>query len=700
MLRYPSTRRESVVDDYHGTKIADPYRWLEGDVRESREVADWVAAQNRVTRAYLEAIPEREAIKERLTRLWDYEKMSVPAKRGARYFLFRNDGLQNQPVLCVTDSLDADPRVLIDPNTWSEDGTIALVGWSFSPDGKFVATAASEAGTDWFTWRFLDVEAGRLLNDEVKWCKYPPGAAELWSADGTMFFYGRFPEPATGTEYQAGTLNHKVYVHRLGTPQSDDALVYERPDNPNLAFAAEVTDDGVYLIVHFLEAAGPKNGIAFKELGDPRAAPVVLFPTLDHEFAFVGNDGPVLFFKTDLDAPMGRLIAADVRDPERRREIIPEQDHSLSSVSIVGNHFAATYLNDAASQVRIFTMDGSPLREIPLPGLGTLGVGNPALQGHRGDPETFFSFESLVAPPRVYRHDMNSGRTTPVGPPPRSFRPDDFELRRVFYTSKDGTRVPMFIAHKKGIATDGPAPTILMGYGGFQIPSLPLFRPGFLGWMDLGGVFALANIRGGGEYGEAWHRAGMKHKKQNVFDDFIAAAEWLVAQRVTRTEQLAILGGSGGGKLVGAVMTQRPELFGACVPIVGIFDMLRFHRFTAGRFWVEETGSSDDPEEFRTLLAYSPLHNVREGTRYPPTIIPTADTDDRVVPLHSFKYAAALQHAQAGEAPILLRVESRAGHGLGMPTAKLIEMTTDMWSFLVKHLGLRVPASHTGTLKS
>jgi len=687
-FEYPEARRSDHVDAYHGTRVADPYRWLETDVREAPEVADWVAAQNRVTVAYLEAIPAREKIRRRLTALWDYPRYSSPFKEGGRYYYSKNDGLQNQSVVYVTEALDREARVLLDPNQWSEDGTKALAGLAFSDDGRYVAYGIAEAGSDWNTWRVMEIESGRLLDDVLNWIKF---SGVSWTKDGRGFFYSRYDEPDEGAAFQALNLNQKLCYHRLGTPQADDRVVYRRPDHPEWVFDGEVTEDGRYLVITVAKGTDDKYRIAIQDLARDGAPPVDLIDDFDNEYTFVGNDGPVLFFQTDLGAPRRRLIAIDLEQPGRAhwRAILPETADTLVDVSLIADRFVASYLADVKPRVKIHAMDGRFEREVEFPGIGAAsGFG-----GHRADRETFYSFSSFATPPSIYHYDMTTGRSTLFRRAEAKFDPDEYEVDQVFFRSKDGTRVPMFLAHKKGIERDGRNAALLYGYGGFNISITPRFSVSWLAWMEMGGLLAVANLRGGGEYGETWHRAGTRLQKQNVFDDFIAAAEWLVDHRYTCPEKLAIEGRSNGGLLVGAAMTQRPELFGACLPAVGVMDMLRFHQFTAGRFWVDDYGSADDPQEFEALLAYSPYHSLRPGTRYPATLITTADTDDRVVPGHSFKFAAALQHAQAGPAPVLIRIETRAGHGAGTPTSKLIDRVTDEWAFLVKNLGMTLPPS-------
>ncbi len=686
MLTYPSTRRGDQVDTYHGVKVADPYRWLEEDVRKSKDVADWVEAENKVTSAYLKAIPQREGIIKRLTELWNYERFSVPFKLGGRYFYTRNDGLQNQAVLYTLDSLDAEPRVLIDPNTWSKDGTVALGSLSVSDDGKYLAYSVADAGSDWNTWRVLDITTGKPLGDEIKWVKF---SGATWSKDNKGFFYSRYDEPQAGAQFQSLNLNQKVFYHRIGTPQSDDVLVYKRADHPDWGFSTEVTEDGHYLIITVWKGTDSKYRITYKDLNEPYSLPVDLIENFDNDYSFVGNEGPIFYFKTDLNAPRGRLIAIDTRKPDKAnwKEIIPQAKENLRGVGLVANMFVTSYLKDARTQVKLYTMECKPVREVEFPTLGSAsGFG-----GKRTDTETFYSFSSFATPPSIYRYDMLTGQSKLFRQAKVKFTPEDYEVKQVFYKSKDGTQVPMFLTYKKGIKLDGTNPTLLYGYGGFNIPLPPAFSVSRVAWIEMGGVYAQANLRGGGEYGEDWHKAGTKLQKQNVFDDFIAAAEYLIANKYTVPAKLAIQGGSNGGLLVGACMTQRPDLFGACLPAVGVMDMLRFQKFTAGRFWVDDYGSSDNADEFKALFAYSPYHNIKKGTKYPATLVTTADTDDRVVPGHSFKFIAELQYAQAGPAPVLARIETKAGHGAGKPTAKLIEEVGDQLAFLVKNLGVKGP---------
>jgi prolyl oligopeptidase len=696
-ITYPQTRQGAQVDDYHGVKVADPYRWLEDDVRTSKKVAGWVAEENKITSKYLDAIPQRQKILKRLTELWNYEKYSSPMKEDGRYFYLKNNGLQNQDVLYVMEKLDGPARVLLDPNAWSADGTKALAGLSPSDDGKYLAYGMAEAGSDWQTWRVLDIESGKHLVDRITWIKE---TAVSWTKDGRGFFYSRLDEPPPGEEFHAKNLNSRICYHRLGTPQTDDVLVYALPEHPDWSMMGVVTEDGRYLVITIAKGTDEKFRVAVKDLAEPYGMPVDLVKDFKNDFSFIGNDGPVLFFRTDLDAPRKRVIAIDLRIHSplplgeapgvrglRVRQIIPQAEATLRGVSFVGNLLIASYLNDVKPQVKLFTPEGKFVREVEFPGIGSVG----GFGGKRTDTETFYTFMSFATPPCIYQYDLITGKSTLLRRAEVKFNPENYAVKQVFYHSKDGTRVPMFLAYEKGLTLDGSNPTLLYGYGGFNIPELPRFSVGYLVWMEMGGVLAIPNLRGGGEYGEDWHRAGTKLQKQNVFDDFIAAAEWLIREKYTAPKKLAVFGGSNGGLLVGAVEVQRPELFGACLPAVGVMDMLRFHLFTEGRQWVDDYGCSDNPKEFKALFAYSPYHNIKPGVAYPATLILTADTDDRVIPGHSFKFTAALQRAQAGPAPILIRIETRAGHGAGKPTAKRLAETADLWAFLVKNLKMAVP---------
>jgi prolyl oligopeptidase len=681
---YPETRRVDQVDDYFGVAVPDPYRWLETDVRQSDEVAQWVAEQNKVTFAYLEKLPYRAEIEKRLTQLWDFEKYGVPEKAGDYYYYEKNDGLQNQSVLYQVKQIDdKQPRVLIDPNKWKEDGTAALAGTVFSHDGKLLAYSVADAGSDWTTWRVMQTKTQKVLEDEIRWIKF---GSVAWTLDGAGFFYPGYDEPPAGQEFEALNLSQKIYYHKLGTQQSDDTLILETPDNPEWGFGVEVTEDGRYLVITVWKGTDDKYRVKFKDLADEKSQIIDLIDTFDNEYAFIGNAGSIFYFRTDLNAPRKAIVSVDVSQQERQwKTVVAEASEVMESVSMVGDMLITQYLKDATSLVKLWALNGEFVRQVELPGIGSVS----GFAGRRDQQETFYSFSSFATPPSIYRYELSSGKSELTMRAKVDFDPAQYEVKQVFYASKDGTKVPMFIAHKKGLKLDGKNPTLLYAYGGFNISLLPRFSISRLQWMEMGGVFAMPNLRGGGEYGEEWHRAGTKLHKQNVFDDFIAAAQWLIDNQYCSSSKLAIQGGSNGGLLVGACETQRPDLFGACLPSVGVMDMLQFHKWTAGRFWVDDYGSSEHEEEFRALYAYSPYHNIKDGTHYPPTLITTADTDDRVVPRHSFKFAARLQHAQAGDAPTLIRIETSAGHGAGTPTSKIIEEIADEWAFLVKSLDMQ-----------
>jgi prolyl oligopeptidase len=688
-IMYPPTQKEDVVDDYFGTKIADPYRWLEDD--NSAETKAWVKEQNRVTSAFLAGIPKREQIRTRLAKLWDYERYSEPFERGGNFFWTYNSGLQNQRVLYTADSLDAKPRVLIDPNTLSPDGTVSLKGTIPSEDGSLLVYGLSRAGSDWEEFRVREVATGRDRDDVIKWVKFS-GAS--WMKDGSGFFYSRYEEPKAGDELKGKVEFQKLYFHKIGTPQSADTLVYERKDHADWGFHGHVTDDGRWLVIHVSQGTDTKNRVFYKDLTLPDAKVVELLNDFDADYGFVDNLGAIFFFHTDLDAPRYRVIAVDIREPERGKwhETIPQAAEKLDSVGSVGGKLFCEYLKDAHSEVKVFAPapDRPPgrfafERTLTLPGLGSVA----GFVGRAQDKQTFFSYTSFTEPGAIYRLEVATANYAVWKKPKVDFKSGDYETQQVFVQSKDGTRVPMFITHKRGLALDGSAPTILYGYGGFNISLTPQFSVSRAVWLEMGGVFALANLRGGGEYGADWHEAGMKVKKQNVFDDFIASAKWLIANKYTRTDKLAIQGGSNGGLLVGAAMTQRPELFGAAIPAVGVMDMLRFHKFTIGWAWKSDYGSSENAEEFKALLAYSPYHNLKPGARYPATLVMTADHDDRVVPAHSFKFAARLQECQPpGAPPVLIRIETSAGHGAGTALTKLMDETADAWAFLAKIFGM------------
>ena len=682
-LTYPNTRKVDQTDTYHGVSVADPYRWLEDPNAE--DTKQWVEAQNQVTFGYLNQLPGREQLNARLTELWNYERYGIPFKQGNRYFYYKNDGLQNQSVLYTLPALDAEPTVLLDPNTLSEDGTVALAGIAISENARYLAYGLSTAGSDWAEWKIRDIETGEDTDDLVQWVKFS-GAA--WTHDHQGFFYSRYDEPKQESKLEDVNRYQKLYYHRLGTPQSADELVYERSDQPDWGFSGGVTEDGRYLIISVWLGTSPQNLLFYKDLQDPNAEVVELISEFEAHYSLIDNDGSTFWIQTDLDAPKGKVIAVDIANPERSnwKVLIPEAEETLESVGTLNNQFVADYLKDAYTQIKIFELDGEFVKAVDLPGIGSAG----GFDGDRTDTETFYSFTSFTVPSRIYRYDFKTGKSTLFREPTVAFNPDDYETQQVFYPSKDGTQIPLFITAKKGLKRTGENPVLLYGYGGFNISLSPSFSVSNLVWLEMGGLYAVANLRGGGEYGESWHQAGIKTAKQTVFDDFISAAEWLIAEKYTKSEKLAIAGGSNGGLLVGACITQRPDLFGAALPAVGVMDMLRFNQFTIGWAWESDYGSPQDEAEFKALYAYSPLHNLKAGTAYPPTMITTADHDDRVVPAHSFKFAAALQAAHAGENPVLIRIETKAGHGAGKPTTKQIEEATDKWAFVAHNLGLQL----------
>ena len=730
-LSYPVAARGTQVDDYHGVSIADPYRWLEDT--DSPATKAWVEAQNRLTDSFLATIPERPAIKARLTEIWNYARFSAPFKGGERYFYFQNTGLQNQSILYVQDRRNAPPRVLLDPNVLSPDGTVALSGQAASDNGRYLAYSISTSGSDWQEVHVRDVNTGRDLADTLKWVKF---SGISWTHDDKGFFYSRYAEPTSGNKMTSVNRNHKIYYHRIGRPQSSDELIYDRPDQPDWLLFGSVTDDGQYLIITVAQGTDVRNRLYFIDLDNPGRPkinnPVFrLIDRFDAEYEFVGNRGTMFYVRTDRNAPKGRIVAISIENPreERWNTIVAESKDALVTATTAGEDIVANYLKDAQSSIRFFsggrddrrdrqrgqppprrnpgsiyddtsttlivtrgqqlTGGGFTLRgELPLPGIGTVNE----IRGKQGDDEMFYSFTSFLYPTTVYRYDLKSRTNTVYRAPKVAFDAGKYETRQVFFTSKDGTRVPMFITAKKGLQLDGNNPTLLYAYGGFNISSTPSFSSANAAWLEMGGIYALANLRGGGEYGKEWHEGGMLAKKQNVFDDFIAASQYLIREKYTSTPKLAIRGGSNGGLLVGAVMTQRPELFGATLPEVGVMDMLRFQKFTIGWAWTSDYGSSDNAEQFKYLRAYSPLHNIKPGTCYPSTLGFTADHDDRVVPGHTFKFIATMQAAQGCPNPVLVRIETKAGHGAGKPTTKQIDEAADRFAFLVRALRMK-PAS-------
>ncbi|MDX5984204.1 prolyl oligopeptidase family serine peptidase [Sphingomonas echinoides] len=682
-MHYPETRRVTQVDEQFGVKVADPYRWLENDVRTDAEVAKWVADENALTNAYLATLPGRDIFAARLKTLLDYERFGVPVKKGGHYFYTHNSGLQNQAVLYVRDSVDGAGRVLIDPNGWSKDGATALAEWSPSEDGKKLAYAVQDGGTDWRTVKVLDVATG-AVSDTIEWVKF---SGLAWAKDGSGFYYSRFAAPAAGAKFQALNENQQIYFHKLGTAQAADPLIYATPESPKLGHTAQVTDDGKWLVITTHEGTDNRYQITVIDLTAPKPVPRTIFKGLDYEWSLAGNVGGTFYWVTNKNAPRGRIVATNLyaRSAEvPEQELVAQGKDVLDGASLVGGKLLVSYLADVKSEIRRYTLDGKPDGVVPLPGIGAAG----GFGGEEGDPETFFAFTSFATPTTIYRYDVKTGQATPWAAPKVAFDPARYTVEQRFYASKDGTQVPMFIVRRKDVS--GPAPTLLYAYGGFNISVTPAFSATRLAWLEQGGVLAVANIRGGGEYGKAWHDGGRLANKQNVFDDFIAAGEYLKAQGVTGKDQLVIQGGSNGGLLVGAVTNQRPDLFAAALPAVGVMDMLRFDRFTAGRYWVDDYGYPSKEADFKTLYAYSPYHNIRAGKAYPAILAETADTDDRVVPGHTFKYTAMLQSLDLGPKPRLVRIETRAGHGSGKPTDKVIAETADAWAFAAKWTGLTV----------
>ncbi len=731
-LTYPQTAKGTIVEDHFGEKVADPYRWLENDVRTDPKVAEWVQQQNAVTQAYLATLPGRDWFSARIRSLMDYERFGLPQKAGKNYFYTRNSGLQNQSQLFVRKGLDGAPRLLIDPNAWAKDGATALAGWVPSHNGKLLAYLIQDGGSDWRTIKLLDVSSGKILTDEIKWAKFTNIA---WIGN-EGFLYSRFPEVKPGQEFQSLNKNQAVYFHRIGTPQSEDQLIYSTPEDPDLGHSAEVTHDNRWVVittakgtdnryaVHVIPLAGQKlpqvvppsgNVSIFAGTGgrDPRSKRSwiahTLISGLEHDWRLIEGVGDTLYFATNKDAPRLKVVKVDLSEAANRpkpckdsapgtcntnpalfHDVVPERAETLERAQIVGSRLILGYLKDATSVAEVVSLDGKPVRRIQLNAIGTAS----GFTGQPGDPETFYAFSTFNQPGAIYRFDSETGKSSIFAQPKLTFNPDDFQIEQRFYASKDGTKVPMFIVRKKGLAAEGkPAPTLLYGYGGFDISLTPGFSAVRMAWLEAGGVFVMANLRGGGEYGKAWHDAGRLHNKQNVFDDFIAAGEYLIAEGITPKGGLAVQGGSNGGLLVGAVVNQRPDLFAAANAAVGVMDMLRFDQFTAGRYWVDDYGYPSKEADWRMLRTYSPYHNIRTGVSYPAVMVSTADTDDRVVPGHSFKYTAALQAADPHGKPHLIRIETRAGHGAGKPTDKVVAENSDILAFLARWTGLSVPSN-------
>ena len=687
MHQYPQAKKVEQVDDYFGHAIADPYRWLEDpDAPDTRQ---WIEAENALTERYLASIPERGRIKERLTALWDYPRYSAPSREGSYYVFSRNNGLQPQAVVYKAATPAGTPEVLLDPNTFSADGTVALGGLSFSEDGRYAAYALAASGSDWLEWRIRDVAAGSDLPDRVRWSKFS-GAA--WMKDGSGFYYSRYDEPQAGAALQAVNKNQKLFFHAVGTPQDGDRLVYERPDHPDWGFSADVTDDGRFLVIVQTEGTDNRNRVFLRDLSRPGSPVEPFLDAFDAAYDVVGNDGSTFYVRTNNAASRYRLVAIDRGRPapEAWHTLVAEAPDRavLESAALVNDQFVARWLVDAHSRLTLHRLDGTLVRDVELPEpLGTVAE----LTGRRAHREAFLAFTSFLSPTAIYRYDFESAATSPLWKPEVAFDASGFETVQTFYASKDGTRIPLFLTMKKGLRRDGGHPTYLYGYGGFDIAVTPGYSPAMAAWLEMGGIYAVANLRGGSEYGQEWYDAGRLARKQNVFDDFIAAAEFLIHEKYTSTRRLAIAGGSNGGLLVGACLAQRPDLFGAALPAVGVMDMLRYHKFTIGWAWKSDYGDPDTREGFELNLKYSPLHNLRPGACYPSTLVTTADHDDRVVPAHSFKFAARLQEVQAGPRPVLIRIETKAGHGAGKPTDKQIEERADVFAFLVRELGMRLP---------
>ncbi len=676
---YPETAKVDQVDDYFGTQVSDPYRWLEDDT--SAQTAAWVKAQNDITFGYLNAIPFRDKIRERLTRIWDYPKVTAPYKEGGRYYYSKNNGLQNQYVVYSKENLDGEERMVLDPNTFSDDGTVSLTNFSPSDDGKYIGYGISRGGSDWNEYFVMKADNLELLSDHLKWIKF---SGMSWYGDG--FFYSRYPEPAKGDELSAQNLNNKVYYHKIGDSQQNDVLIYEDPAHPEWGFGAFVSEDKEILFLTVVEST-KGNQLHYRKAADSGKPFIKLVDDFENDYSPVAHVNGIVYLMTDFGAPKYRVVAVDLANPARENwtTVIPEKEEVLTSVSVIGGRFIAEYMKDAHDIVQAYAMDGTFLYDLDIPILGTIG----GFGGKMTDSLTFYTVTSFTTPAIIYQYDVVANQSKEYSRSAIDFDPSLYETSQVFYKSKDGTRVPMFLVHKKGLKLDGNNPTLLYGYGGFNVSLTPTFSISRLVLLENGFVFALANIRGGGEYGEQWHEAGTKMNKQNVFDDFIAAAEYLVSNKYTNPEKLAIQGGSNGGLLIGAVINQRPDLFGVALPAVGVMDMLRYHKFTIGKYWATDYGTSEDSKEmFDYLYKYSPIHAIREGAKYPAVLVTTADHDDRVVPAHSFKYMATLQEKNAGNKPVMIRIQTKAGHGAGMPTSMIIEEYSDLWAFVMKNMGV------------
>ena len=679
-IQYPETRKVDTVDVYFGHKVADPYRWLEDD--NAPETEAWVKAENKITFEYLSKIPFREALKEHLTEIWNYPKYRVPFKKGGRYFMFKNNGVQNQDVLYMMDTPEDEPEVLLDPNLFSADGTVALADISVSKDGKYLAYSISSGGSDWNEIHVMNIETRKTLPDHIQWVKF---SGISWKGDG--FFYSAYSKPDEEDVLSGQNRFHKVFYHRLGTPQEEDKLIFDNPEKPLRNYYGYVTDDEQYLIVGETESTSG-NALYVSEADDTDHPDFKkIADGFDYDYQVIGNVDNELYIQTNDHAPKGKIVKVDFNRPERENwvEVIPEKEDVLESSGLVGGELYTQYLKDASNRAYFYTMDGVLIRELKLPGIGTIS----GFHGEKEDNTAFFGFTSFTFPSNIYIYDVKEGKAELYRKSELKIDSEAYETKQVFYESKDGTKVPMFIVYKKGIKRDGNNPTLMYGYGGFNISLTPGFSISRMAFLEQGGIYVMVNLRGGGEYGEAWHKAGMKMNKQNVFDDFIYAAKYLIREKYTSSEKLAIMGGSNGGLLIGACMTQEPQLFKVAIPIVGVMDMLRYQNFTIGWAWASDYGRSDESEEmFNYLYAYSPLHNIKEGVDYPATLAITADHDDRVVPAHTFKFIATLQEKNSGKNPVLVRIETRAGHGAGKPTSKQIEEATDIYSFIMYNLGM------------
>ena len=678
-LQYPKAAKDGTVDDYFGVKVADPYRWLENDT--SAQTAAWVEAENQVTNAYLQKIPFRGKLLNRLTELANYEKLSAPRKRSGKWYFYKNNGLQNQSVMYVMDELGSEPRVFLDPNKLSDDGTVALKGVYFSHNGKYAAYTISRSGSDWEEIFVIDLKTGQLTEDHIEWAKFT-GAA--WKGDG--FYYSAYDAPVKGKEFSNMNSGHKIYYHKIGTPQSEDVLFYQNAAYPMRFYYTSVNEEETLMYL-FESGAGAGNNLFVRDLRQPESQFIQMTSNMDYQYEQVYDDGNKIYLYTNYGAPKGRIMVADIRQPglDNWQELIPEQENALGGVDVINRQFILTYQKDASDHAYLYGLDGKLQHEIKLPSVGSVGF-----TGHEKEPECFYTFTSFTIPGTIYRYDMAKNESMLYSSPKVKFRQDDYTSEQVFFESKDGTRIPMFLTYKKGLKKNGKNPVYLYGYGGFNISLGPSFSAMRIPFLENGGIYAQVTLRGGGEYGEEWHLAGTKMQKQNVFDDFIGAAEWLINEGYTCKDKLAIVGGSNGGLLVGACMTQRPDLFGVAIPEVGVMDMLRYHKFTIGWNWASDYGTSEDSKEmFEYLKGYSPLHNLKPGTAYPATLVTTADHDDRVVPAHSFKFAATLQECHQGDKPVLIRIDTKAGHGGGKPLAKVLEEQADIYGFILYNMGVK-----------